>query len=526
MSREERYTWQVMELDFTSETRSGKPYMNLQMSVDFVSPEGLTYKTPGFWDGNNQWKVRLAPHIAGIWTWTSSSRDSGLDGKHGSFEVKPYIGKNRIYQHGFLHTQGRSFVHKDGTPFFWLGDTVWSVSSHATKNEWREYLNYRSRQGYNVVQINSLPQWDASDGIYRRPFVEIDGNYDYTRLNTQYFQYLDQLMADSVAAGMLTAMVVLWFNYVPETNLSWGKQWKRQMDIHTAEAFASYLSARYAAYGTIWLISGDTDYESSKAEEIYDAAAYAVREASPYPPLLTAHLNGGLFTPEKLNAKKWLDFHMLQSCHSSDSAEKALLYAEKDRAYDPVRPVINGEPCYDSLRLMDKDNDDNRLINREFVRETAWTSLLGGANAGITYGAHGLWPWHKEGQTYGPMNYGMPLSWQAALKLESGEDMIYMKQILESLPYGELQLNLSVTVKAENVRVVASSTHENQQLVVYISQSAPLDIEADLTTMVSGIWYDPSNGLSMKADLTIHEASFSVAAPNWTGDAVLVLQGE
>lgn len=338
------HTWKLIELDFIAESTVDNPYMELQMKVVFTSPTGDTYSAPGFWDGEQRWKVRFAPNALGRWEWKSSSEESGLHDKRGFFEVIGYSGDNPVYQHGFIQTRDRGFVHYNGTPFFWLGDTVWSISAHAHKGEWESYLNARCRQGFNVVQINSLPQWDASDGDFRKPFIEIGDNYNYTKLNEHYFQYLDDMMSASVEVGMVTAMVILWFNYVPETNLSWDKKWKTPMNVENAKAFAAYLTARYAAYGTIWLISGDTDYESVIVEEIYDAAASEVRRSSPYPAMLTAHLNGGLYTPERLNEKSWLDFHMFQSCHFPDSADKALLYAEKDRAYEPIRPVINGEP--------------------------------------------------------------------------------------------------------------------------------------------------------------------------------------
>lgn len=519
------HTWGIVELDFTAESKVDNPYSEITMNVVFTSPFGDTYSSPGFWDGAQRWKVRFAPNAPGRWEWKSSSEEKGLHDKRGFFEVMNYSGDHPIYQHGFIKARERGFVHDDDTPFFWLGDTVWSISAHAHKEEWQSYLNARSSQGFNVVQINSLPQWDASSGDFRKPFVEIAGNYDYNQLNEHYYQYLDDLMRSSVEAGMVTAMVVLWFNYVPETNVNWGKQWKKPMNVEEAKAFASYLTARYAAYGTVWLISGDTDYESRIAEDIYDAAAAAVKRSSPYPAMLTAHLNGGLYTPEAMNEKSWIDFHMFQSCHVPDSADKALLYAEKDRAYEPVRPVINGEPCYDYLRLMDKGNIEGRLIDRDMVRETAWTSMLGGGNAGFTYGAHGLWPWHRSGQSYESMNYGMPLPWEEALQLESGNDMIRMKSLLEQLSWWELAPMQGVTTDtAEPVRIVASSTNNKREMVIYTSESCMLDIKLANGAAYSGQWYNPQTGEQETAQLTTMTTGIRIHPPLWIGDAVLTIK--
>ena len=47
----------------------------------------------------------------------------------------------------------KNFI-KDGKPFFYLADTCWSAFTNIPENDWHYYLQYRKRQGYNVLQIN------------------------------------------------------------------------------------------------------------------------------------------------------------------------------------------------------------------------------------------------------------------------------------------------------------------------------------------------------------------------------------
>ena len=49
-------------------------------------------------------------------------------------------------------------LEKDGRPFFWLADTIWTAFTNPTDGEWIEYLDQRASQGFNVLQINALPQ--------------------------------------------------------------------------------------------------------------------------------------------------------------------------------------------------------------------------------------------------------------------------------------------------------------------------------------------------------------------------------
>jgi Protein of unknown function (DUF4038) len=47
---------------------------------------------------------------------------------------------------------GRYLQHADGTPFFWLGDTVWLLFQKMDRDEVRTYFENRKRKGFDVVQ--------------------------------------------------------------------------------------------------------------------------------------------------------------------------------------------------------------------------------------------------------------------------------------------------------------------------------------------------------------------------------------
>ncbi len=49
-------------------------------------------------------------------------------------------------------TTGASLVKEDGTPFFWLGDTVWELFQRPTCEEVDLYLETRAAQQFTVVQ--------------------------------------------------------------------------------------------------------------------------------------------------------------------------------------------------------------------------------------------------------------------------------------------------------------------------------------------------------------------------------------
>ena len=80
-------------------------------------------------------------------------------------------------------SEDKSTFCRDKKPFFYLADTIWSAFTNITEDEWIYYLKRRKEQGFNVLQINTMPQWDRciSDiGLY--PFATADGHrFDFTR---------------------------------------------------------------------------------------------------------------------------------------------------------------------------------------------------------------------------------------------------------------------------------------------------------------------------------------------------------
>jgi hypothetical protein len=68
---------------------------------------------------------------------------------------------------------------------------------------------------------------------------------------------------------------------------------------------------------------------------------------------------------------------------------------------------MNGEPCYENHSF----GGDNGRCDDSQVRRAVWQSLLSGAKAGVTYGAHGLWGWYSEGKEFFNLSYsGKPLA--------------------------------------------------------------------------------------------------------------------
>ena len=68
----------------------------------------------------------------------------------GEFVCRQETGNTRFLQHGAVRISpgNRFFEHADGTPFFWIGDTVWYGAILSTKADWDTYLADRAKQAF------------------------------------------------------------------------------------------------------------------------------------------------------------------------------------------------------------------------------------------------------------------------------------------------------------------------------------------------------------------------------------------
>lgn len=527
----------VVELRFDNLQGRGGSTLDPCPKARFTGPSGRHFDVSAFSDKQGAWLVRFAPDEPGAWQWSLFPQADEAMPASGSLKVAPGAPSSAWRRHGplTLHSSSRGFAHADGTPVFWLADTVWAAPAHATLGEWRDYVAHRAGQGFNVVQINALPQWDASGPPLREPFLRTGGKEDLTRPDPAYFATLDAMVGAAAEAGLISAIVVVWFENTPADNEDWPITVPRRGPFtdQTVRAFARHLVARYEAFGAVWIVSGDSGFRSPASVALYDAAAEAIVAASARPPMITAHLNGSTAPSPALNSRDWLDFVVFQSCHFSDSADRARRYAAIARSLVPRRPVLNSEPCYDSLNVMDTavPGDTSGAptpsglrprFGREEVRRTSWVSVLAGASAGITYGAHGLWPWYRDGQDYGPMHYGLPLDWRKALALDSGEDMSRLRRFMETLPWWEIEPATGLQADPPEA-IIGAATAGPELLLAYLAGPAIVTLPARIAGTLTAEWFDPAMGSTMAGKISRLTTGATVASP--FGESILSLKG-
>lgn len=371
----------------------------------------------------------------------------------------------------------RTFI-KDGKKFFYLADTCWSAFTNITIEEWEYYLNLRKMQGFNVLQINIMPQWDASGtdlNYYPLPTKD-KKTFEFTDFNMEYFERAKTMCKMAKDKGFELALVVLWCNYVPGT---WASNMNSSniMPYDFIDKYVEIVHSTFSDLEPMYVISGDTDFDTDDTKKYYMKASNLLRKIAPNL-LQTLHIKGRLDEiPEEFIDK--IDFYMYQSGHNAQNLAMPYLLAETLYKKYPAKPLLNSEPCYEQMGF------SRRMYGRFYrydVRRAAWMSILSGASAGVTYGAHGIYSWHKINKNFGlgiGEGFDAPNPWNDAVKYPGAWDYGYIKYIFEMYNIEELVPMDKILNEVKDIRM--AGTLEKDKMFIYVPVNTTVKVDLDLS---------------------------------------------
>ncbi|NQV35487.1 MAG: DUF4038 domain-containing protein [Phycisphaeraceae bacterium] len=473
-SGETHHVWEKVEITLHAKTPTNNPYKDVTAWVDLTGP-GFDRRCYGFWDGGNTFRVRVMATTPGQWTWRSGSNtsDPGLAGATGTFMAQAWTPEElavNACRRGLIRAtaNGHAFEYADGTPFFMLGDTWWSIPTFryhwydddapraiGPKMGFKEMVKYRVAQQYNCLAlIVAFPHWANDDKPNRwnlpdgtvvraawqqagtksakdmhneageRPFLfpgKIPGHEhavpDLERINPKYFQTMVKKIDYLNAHGVIPFMEVarrdigqIWQKYYP-----WPDSYAR---------YIQYVWSRYQANNCLYSpIHFDTPSASIPAQQ-WNLAANQVIVDYGFPPFGT--MLGTNSNPSSLrnwghvDQAKWLQFHQIGNRRTHD----CYAYLTEIFNASPPVPGINGEPYYDGMEDAQPGSDLAAL----YCRSAMYGSVLSGGLGGHIYGAGGwqggLWSGEVEKASKWPI-------WEV-IQWRSADQMRHLKTFILS----------------------------------------------------------------------------------------------
>ncbi len=372
----------------------------------------------------------------------------------------------------------------DGRPWFWLADTCWGAFTSIELSDWEYYLARRAEQGINVLQVNTLPQWDRCRpdlGIY--PYASEDGTvFDWSAPNEAYWERARGMCRMAVEHGIRPALVLLWCNYIPGT---WGSMIAQKlgapvMPLDEIRPHIERVVRHLGEFDPVYVVTGDTDFKSDEAIRYYEEGLSAVCELAPNA-LRCMHINRANRTiPEQFIDR--LDFYMYQPGHNYEGQSEAWKLPEDFRASYPQKPLLNSEPCYEQ---MGASRNVYWRFTAQDCRASAWSGILSGAAAGLTYGAHGVWNWQtvqSKGSVLGE-GFDMPFRWQECLQFPGVWDYGMVPHVLNSLTEGGLHAVVPAQELLDDAREAIRVARVGDRVVAYLPRTTALKLHGPFADM-------------------------------------------
>lgn len=258
--------YEVWELEIRSERAYANPFTDVSVTTTFCAPSGTRLTAWGCYDGDDTWRVRLAPEELGEWSYETSCsdpRNAGLHAQRGTFRCVPseshgFIRPNPVHKH--------HFAFSDGTPWFGLGDTCFGLAANIPDARRLEYLDTRARQGFNYLSfhVSGFPFGaDSQEPVFPLPGPDCwpwggsQEEPDFDRLNVRYFRRLEGILADLKARGMYAWLILCNYYSRPFPHNAQSSQWSKARE----ELWVRYAVSRLAAFTTVWQWTVTTEFE-------------------------------------------------------------------------------------------------------------------------------------------------------------------------------------------------------------------------------------------------------------------------
>jgi len=320
-----------------------------------------------------------------------------------------------------VSSNGRFLQYKDGTPFFYLGDTAWELFHRLNEQEVEEYLENRRAKGFTVIQAVILAELDGLKTPDANGLLPLEDIYTVTP-NEAYFKWIDKVIRMAEAKGLYIGLLPTWGDKVD-------KQWGVGPEIFnptTASWYGTWLGKRYKNFKNIIWINGGDRWGGDSNYPTWDAFGKALRKADKNH-LITFHPQGEQSSSRWFHNCDWLDFNMIQTGHCQRSYEiyERLLLSDYNRT--PTKPSFDAEPRYENHPVCWKP-DSLGWFDDVDVRQAMYWNLFSGA-LGHTYGCHEIWQMLAPGREPTGMARGY---WKTSMDLPGAYDLIHARRLMES----------------------------------------------------------------------------------------------
>jgi hypothetical protein len=417
----------------------------------------------------------------------------------------------------------RYLVTEGEKPFFWLGDTAWSIIDQSMRDASDDqpgverYFQLRTQQGFNIVQTHFLTNLvrgpiDAPNTYGDRPF----NNGDFTSPRVlpgpvnDYWDHADYVIDLAAQYNMYIAVVAAWSNSL-ETD-----DHPMVRDPQVAYGYGHFLGQRYRNLThIIWLLGGDgfgrpdrntlSPARGLMTRALAEGIADGVNGEHAFDghvdwttTLMSYHPPGGAKSSSRfLHKEPWLDFNMIQTTTMFRFKNYQTVRADYNR--HPAKPTLDAEVAYEySLPLNSRERRQrpgDRITPWDVRRAAYWNVFAG--SLGHTYGHRNLIGWVCAREA--ALKHGADRPWFESLDAPGARQMIHLKTLIESRPMLMRIPDQGLVVSGQGEgdhHIQATRASNGSFAFIYIPTGSPvtIDLEPLSGKWIVAQWVNPRTG--------------------------------
>jgi hypothetical protein len=391
------------------------------------------------------------------------------------------------------------FFIAGGKPFFWLGDTGWLLFTKMKREEAEQYLDIRSKQGFNVIQVmvlhgtadlNAYGDSALVNKNITRPNVTPGNTFGNGR-QYDYWDNIDWVIDKAAEKGIYIALVPVWGSVVKGSHINAAQ----------AKIYAEFLAKRYKDKSNIiWMNGGDI--AGTDSMKVWNTIGNTLHNIDGEH-LITYHPRGRTQSSTWFHNQAWLSFNTFQSGHrnySQDTSkndhhygEDNWRYVDVDYSQTPIKPTLDAEPSYEKIPYGLHDITLPRWTDAD-VRRYGYWSVFAGA-CGYTYGNNDVMQMHL--QTDKHVAYGSKNYWYQSINDSGAQQMKYLKKLILSRPYMERVPDQSLIAANQGEkynRLIATRGKNYAFVYTYNGREMQIDAQKLAGDKIKASWYNPRNG--------------------------------
>lgn len=505
--------WIPFEFNFKSlNNYDGNVLFKCEVDVKFTSQSKKEIIVPAFWTGKNNWCIRFSPDEIGKWTFeTLCEKDVSLNGIKGELECTEYNGNLEIYKRGFLKTEKGIpyFMYNDGTPFFYLGDTHWSMAGEEFDSAGDRAGDIKTDSRFKYLVDRMV---DNKFTVYQSEPIGEENNLEhgFDETSLPFFENLDRRFKYIAEKGLVHANAMMFFTTLIYQGRATYINNEYQYDY--LEKLARYWVARYSCYPVLWTIAQECDRQYNERSKLtidnnpwVNVAEYTYMY-DPYKHPLTAHMECiqtvGLnpYVSQRELRLSWSIFKNLEG-HTWYGIQAFALH-NKNTDYDVLRDAW--ENSQGKVMVLYEGQYENLGTMNYGARVQGWYAYLNGW-FGYGYGAQDIWLYNNDFVANCCSDDGhdcitpelKAVTWADMVKKPTFRQLMYMRQFFEALPWWNLRPDLDYGNKfkahSNETHWAVSATKDSSLYVAYIYGKEEIgkmhQMNKDVTYTIK--WFNP-----------------------------------